>query len=217
MAKPVVETVCGHEIVVLPEVFNPVIFRTGQFFAEFLHAELTKNSGRRQLRILDLGTGSGVLGVICASLGHKVTATDLNPIAVHCAAMNAERNDLDELLEVRHGDLFESVVDQKFDLILWNPPFFSGEPQSRFDLSWRSTDAIERFASKVALHTESGGRVLIVWSSHSSEKTLSKRFSDSGSTLKLLKQSDFGVERLSIYEIQCQRPSSNRAPEINAS
>jgi len=147
MSKPVVESVCGHDILVLTEVFNPVVFRTGRFFAEFLNTEFLESADHGPLSILDLGTGSGVLAIICASFGHKVTATDLNPTAVQCADLNVAQNGFRNLIETRYGNLFEPIAGEQFDLILWNPPFFDGEPETRFELSWRSTDAIDRFAA----------------------------------------------------------------------
>ncbi len=201
MSKPVVESVCGHDILVLPEVFNPVVFRTGRFFAEFLNTEFLESADHGPLSILDLGTGSGVLAIICASFGHKVTATDLNPTAVQCADLNVAQNGFRNLIETRYGDLFEPIAGEQFDLILWNPPFFDGEPETRFELSWRSTDAIDRFAANMSSHLNLNGRALLVWSSQSPENVLADRFAAYDGSLRVLKEAHFGVEHLSIYEI----------------
>ena len=198
LKKPVVEAVCGHGIVVLPEVFNPVVFRTGEYFARFLRAELAIDD-QPPLEILDLGTGSGVLAVVCASLGHAVVATDLNPKAVECARINARP--FGSQIDVRQGDLFEPVTGERFDVIVWNPPFFEGQPTSLFDLSWRSSGAIDRFASEATDYLRPDGRIFFVWSSQSPESTLVQRLAKGNLRTRRLRSTDLGVETVSIYEI----------------
>jgi methylase of polypeptide subunit release factors len=78
---------------------------------------------RRPVRTaLDLGTGCGILAHVASEFSDHVVATDINPHASEYAEFNARLNGL-ENLEVRTGDLFEPVEDQRFDLILANPPF----------------------------------------------------------------------------------------------
>lgn len=202
LTKTVVEPVCGHRICVLPDVFNPVVFRSGRFFAEFLDRDYLPKAGPRQLSIFDLGTGSGVLAVICAARGHRVTATDVNPEAVKCAQVNAAQSGYDHLIDVRHGDLFAPVTGQQFDLILWNPPFFPGLPETLFEISWRSDDAIDRFAATLPVHLKPDGRTLLVWSSQGDTERLLGRLSAHGLMPRVLRQAHFGVERFTIYELR---------------
>lgn len=205
MTKPQTEIVCGHEIIVLPEVFNPVIFRTGRIFAEYLQQYFPNAQNKECMRVLDLGTGSGILAIVAASLGHNVVATDLNPVAIKCARLNAERARLTGSVEVRHGDLFQPVAGEQFDLIVWNPPFFDGEPTSRFDMSWRSTDTIDRFAREASGHLAAQGTVLIIWSSQGAGESLQQQLSAHGLHSESLHRVDLGVEILSVYEIRPHR------------
>ena len=71
--------------------------------------------------VLELGTGSGIVALMLASLGATVTATDLNPHAVALARSNAREQDL--TIEFLQGDLFEPVGDRRFDAIVCNPPY----------------------------------------------------------------------------------------------
>jgi release factor glutamine methyltransferase len=153
------------------------------------------------LRILDIGTGSGILAIVCASLGHSVTATDINPIAVECANRNAVSNRVTDRLQVRHGDLFAPVAAERFDLILWNPPFFEGKPGSRFDLAWRSTDAIERLANNLRDHLSEHGRALLIWSSHRSFENFERLFLAQNLLLRTNARYQLDVEELAIIEI----------------
>lgn len=72
--------------------------------------------------VLDLCCGQGLHALLCARHARRVVACDLNPRAVSFAAFNARLNGADNV-EVRHGDLFEPVGDEQFDLIVANPPF----------------------------------------------------------------------------------------------
>jgi protein-L-isoaspartate O-methyltransferase len=76
----------------------------------------------RSRNTLDLGTGSGYLGLIASRFSEQVIATDRNLRAGQLARFNALLNGVDTL-DSRVGDLFEPVQNERFDLILSNPPF----------------------------------------------------------------------------------------------
>ena len=79
---------------------------------------------------LDLGSGCGVQALFAARHSQRVIATDINPAALRYTEFNAQLNNI-ENVECRLGDLFEPVADERFDLILSNPPFVIG-PKSEF-------------------------------------------------------------------------------------
>ncbi|MFI2202943.1 methyltransferase [Streptomyces sp. NPDC020192] len=72
---------------------------------------------------LDLGTGSGIQALHAAQHATRVTATDLNPRALHITALTLALSDA-PAADLREGSLFEPVRDDEtFDLIVSNPPF----------------------------------------------------------------------------------------------
>jgi len=79
------------------------------------------------LKILDLGTGSGVIAVSLAKelALARVCAVDVSAAAVEIARLNARRHCLEERMEFFCGDLFEPVAEEReeFDLIVANPPY----------------------------------------------------------------------------------------------
>lgn len=77
-------------------------------------------------RVLDVGTGSGVLALLAAASGGTVTATDITDRACAFTRFNAAFNGL--ALDVRQGDLFDPVAGQQFDLVLSQPPFVVQPP-----------------------------------------------------------------------------------------
>ena len=113
------EHVAGMPLLVTPRVFNPRLLRTGAFFASQIDGGLV----RPEVEVLDMGTGSGVCALFAARHARRVIAMDINAAAVRCAQINALMNQLHTRLEVRHGDLFAAVAGERFDLVLFNPPF----------------------------------------------------------------------------------------------
>ncbi|EFL36738.1 methyltransferase [Streptomyces viridochromogenes DSM 40736] len=71
--------------------------------------------------VLDVGTGTGALALEAARRGFDVTAVDVSRRAVWAARLNAARAGL--LVRIRHGNLFDPVLGESFDLILANPPY----------------------------------------------------------------------------------------------
>src|SRR5262249_13192801 len=74
-------------------------------------------------RMLDLGTGNGVLAIGSASHCRQVIATDLNARARMYCEFNASLNGITNV-EFREGNSFEPLRGERFDLVLANPPFF---------------------------------------------------------------------------------------------
>ena len=72
---------------------------------------------------LDLGTGSGIQALHAARHATRVTATDLNPRALHITALTLALSGA-PAADLREGSLYEPVKDDEtYDLIVSNPPF----------------------------------------------------------------------------------------------
>ena len=69
---------------------------------------------------LDLGTGSGILGIGLAKLGLKGVGLDIDPLAIPCAVENAEANDVAEALDLAVGTIESVGEDVLFDVIVAN-------------------------------------------------------------------------------------------------
>lgn len=194
----VLEEIEGVPLIVLPEVFNPVLLRTGEFMVRAL-ADVKLPA---QARVLDLGTGSGVGAVFSARRGAKVTAIDINPEAVRCARMNALLNGVEDRVEVLHGDLFSPLTDERFDLILFNPPFHRGRPQDGLDHAWRGEDVFERFAAEVRDRLTADGRALVVLSSDGDGHELLALLAEAGYAVTIRAEKNLVNEQLTMYEVR---------------
>jgi release factor glutamine methyltransferase len=76
-------------------------------------------------RIVDVGTGSGAIAV---ALAHKlpkawITAVDISSAALDVARGNAERNGVARRIEFRESDLLAAVADERFEIVVSNPPY----------------------------------------------------------------------------------------------
>lgn len=205
LGRIALETLDGVPLIVLPEVFNPVLFRTGTVLARAVASSPWAQPRTEGARALDLGTGSGVGAVFAARRGYRVTAVDLNPEAVRCARLNALLNGLEDRIEAREGDLFAPVAGATFDLVLFNPPFFRGTPRSRLDLAWRGTDVLERFASGLPAALAPDGLALLLLSTDGDSPALLDALEREGFAIESAARRDFGNEVVTVHAVRKQR------------
>jgi ribosomal protein L11 methyltransferase len=110
----------SHEIVI--EIDPGMAFGTGLHDSTQLALQLIERSfaGRATpQKILDVGTGTGILGMACALLGAKnVLAIDNDPDAIAAARKNVGHNNLSHAMTIEPTDL--SKIEGPFDLIAAN-------------------------------------------------------------------------------------------------
>jgi release factor glutamine methyltransferase len=193
-----VERIFGVPLVVTPSVFNPRLLRTGEFFASQIDSALVD----RNAEVLDMGTGSGVCAVFAAKHARRVVAVDINAAAARCAAINALMNRVEHKIEVRHGDLFAPVPGERFDLILFNPPFVRGTPRDDRDRAWRSNDVAERFAADLHAHLKPGGSALLLLSTFGDGHVFLEELYGRGFVISVHAERQFVNERLTIFKVE---------------
>jgi HemK-related putative methylase len=205
LRRPVLEWVDGRSFLVLPQVHNPVVFRSGRMLATAV-ASFRVTAPRaggagdsRGPRALDMGTGCGIGAVFAAAHGYQVVAVDINPEAVRCARINACLNRLENRIDLRTGDLFEPVAGERFDLVLFNPPFFCGESRDLLDLAWRGTDVLERFAVGLPSALEREGLALILLSSDGEGERLLSTLHAQGLRVAAELRRNLGNEIMTVY------------------
>lgn len=119
-------------------------------------------------RALDAFAGSGGFGVNAALYGAEaVVSFDTSAKAVACCEKNAARNNVSDVLQVRHGTMQETLAEgETFDLIIANPPLIPGEPanpgeEALFD---GGLGATRDFIARLPHHLTKEGRCYLLTS-----------------------------------------------------
>jgi len=148
----------GLDISVLPQVFSPAYFTDSEWFATEIAAMA------RGAKLLDVGTGTGIVALASALAGAEVTATDINPAAVENAKLNFSVHGV--AAPALLGDVYGALArPETFDLIFWNHPFNLGinrqeDPLSLcgFDFEYRG---VRQFIENGPRYLSPGGRLVL--------------------------------------------------------
>ncbi len=109
----------GPEIVV--ELDPGMAFGTGTHPTTRMCVLLLQELVRDSTRMLDIGTGSGILAVTAAKLGaNPILASDIDPMAVRIALENARLNGVEAQIQAVEGNLLALPIDEPFELVVAN-------------------------------------------------------------------------------------------------
>lgn len=151
----------NYELKVNPGVFDPSLGEGSQIMAKI------KNRFAGET-VLEIGTGTGALAILAAEKSKKVIATDISEDAIRCAQENIAKYKLESKIELRQGDLLSPIhEEEKFDVILFNPPFLSGFPKSNLEYSYFDHDysALGTFFSDLKSYLKKDGKVFLCFGS----------------------------------------------------
>ena len=103
-------------------------------------------------KILELGTGSGIISIVLSRELRKpiITATDISHEALITAKNNADKHDINDINFIA-SNWFDSIENEKFDLIISNPPYVDKSKLSNKELFGIDMEP------DVALYSENGG------------------------------------------------------------
>lgn len=151
----------GFKLKILPGVFHPGFFFSTKFLYSYLNKILLEEK-----KVLEIGCGSGLLSLLAARKGAKVTAIDKNELAVKNTMLNFEYNfKTTNKAAIIQSDLFSNLSDQSFDIILINPPYFFKPVTAAENLAWNAGNKGEYFEalfSKLFNFVAPTGQVLMV-------------------------------------------------------
>lgn len=136
--KPRKYTYENITILVHPEVFPPHYTISTKILLDYLNPINLENK-----TVLELGCGSGIISLFCTSKGAKVTASDINLVAVSELEKNATDNNLE--LNILHSDLFDNIDNTTFDYIIINPPYYPKTPLNDKEKAWFCGENFEYF------------------------------------------------------------------------
>lgn len=131
--------------------------------------------GPAPARLLDLGTGSGIIAVTLLAEwpGARGVATDISAAALAVAGRNAAQHGVDTRLDLIASDWFSQVTGA-FDLIVSNPPYIAADEMPDLSAEVRDHDpegalsdggdglsAYRAIATRAGGHLRSGGRIAL--------------------------------------------------------
>jgi len=173
MNKAKIVNISGYKIKFCDFVYAPeldtYIFIDNLFF-----------TGKKK-RLLDMGTGTGILAIYFSKFFESVYAVDINPYAIYCAMQNARLNKVQNIHFIL-GNLFNTFSNNfNFDIILFNPPYLPrGEyhkdstklmtqAHKYLNLSWfggqTGSDVILTFLKQARHYLHSDGEIFFLISS----------------------------------------------------
>jgi len=145
-------------------------------------------------RVLDMGTGCSILGILAAKKASFVVAVDVNPYAVRCARENVTFNNVRGKMAFIQGDLFTPLREaEKFDVILFNAPYLpadESEADSWVGRAWAGgatgRQVIDRFIFEAPRHLKRSGRVLLMQSTLADMDETVHRFEECGMSARVV-------------------------------
>src|SRR3989344_3787734 len=159
----------------------------------YLILEHIKNYAKNK-KVLDIGTGSGILAKEALKYSRDVTASDINEECLK----NLKG------IKIIKSNLFEKIKG-KYDLIIFNPPYLPKEDMEDEDSSLVTTggkkgyEILERFINELRDHLNKNGKALIVFSSLTNKRKVNFIIKKNFLKFKLLEKKKIPYEKLYCY------------------
>lgn len=173
------------------EIYQPA---EDSYLLQKILIDFLKNKNKN-IKILDIGTGSGIQAITCLKLGFKnVLATDINKNAI---------KKLKKKIKTKSSNLFSNIKKEKFDLIIFNPPYL---PESQYDIKPDTTggkkgyEIILNFLKQSKNHLKKYGKILLLFSNYSKPNIIKKQARNLRYNYKKLSEKKLFFERLYVYE-----------------
>lgn len=153
--------------------------------------------------VLDVGTGSGILAHTAAKNPKvtKVLGIDINKRALDYCHINIR----DKKIKFVYSNLF-SDVDEKFDLIIFNPPYL---PRDKDDVKDKALiggkhgfEILLKFLNSAGKHLNKNGKILIVFSSLTRKDKVEESIAKNKMKFKLLERSHVFFEDIYMYLVE---------------
>jgi len=181
-----------------PEVFHPGFFTSTQFLLQYI-----KKLSLRGKNFLELGAGNGLISIYAAKQNAKVTATDINSVAIEFLRINSSDNKI--RISIILSDLFESIPSQEFDIITINPPYYKKDPQTLVDHAWYCGEKGEFFFglfNQLPAYIHERSEVIMVLCDGCDIKMIEEAAGQNGLKLSCVQTKQSLIEKSFIYKIE---------------
>jgi len=167
------------------------------FFLVSCLKKYLKEKKDKRIKILDMGSGTGIQAQTCKTLGFKdILCADIDKESVKYLK---EKN-----FNAVYSNLFSNNKIKKFDLIIFNPPYL---PEDKYDKEKDTTggkkgyETILKFLKQAKKHLTDKGEILLLFSSLSQPRVIKQHLKKLNYNYKLLAEKKLFFEKLYVYQI----------------
>lgn len=150
--------------------------------------------------VLEIGCGTGIISVYCATLGREVTCCDVSPDARACAERNAIRNHVE--IEILDSQLFGNI-NGKYETIIFNPPYLPTQDRYEESEQWDGGadgfDVTRPFLKSASRFLTEDGSIYIILSSLTDIDGLMEEFKQY--SFKEKAKQSFFFETIFLYQL----------------
>ncbi|MEM4598757.1 MAG: methyltransferase [Candidatus Diapherotrites archaeon] len=183
----------GFELIVYDSIYEPAE-------DSFLLAENVKVTPNAEA--LDIGCGCGIQTINMLMQGANVTAVDINDDAVRNTEENIKRLGFSSKAKVVQGDLFEPVLGQKFECIVFNPPYLpiEGKKDKALDGGKKGNEILFKFLVKLPEFLTKKGCAYFVQSSITGEAATKEKLKSLKANFRIIARQRLFFEELIVFK-----------------
>jgi len=163
----------------------------------FLILKHIKNYTNQTYKVLDVGTGTGILAEEASKYAKQVTAIDIDKKSISKLMKNNTNNKIKFIV----SDLFSNIK-EKFDLIIFNPPYLPSKKikDKRIDGGEQGTEIIEKFLKQAKIYLKKNGKTLLICSSLNNN--VENLFDKYNYRYKKIDEKKMFFEKLFLYKLE---------------
>jgi len=176
--------------------------------SEMLLSIINVNNGEK---VIEIGSGSGILSVLAARMKGIVSSVDINPYASLATLCTAKLNNID--ITIVNCDMLECFRDMYWDVAIFNPPYLPVEEYKTWiEYSWSGgktgSEILVRFLNKIQAK-----RIYTIYSSLDKEEIILKTIKKRGFIVSKKVEKIIGFEELialELYDKSCTSRARRR-------
>jgi len=170
----------------------------------FLMQEALKRVIKKGTKVLEVGTGTGILAFEASKIARHIDAVDINPDALNFVKEQIKALNFNNI-NVFQSNLFDNIAG-KYDLIVFNPPYL---PEDKIPTEkWlkdatiggkQGNEIINKFIRKVGNFLNINGKILFCCSSLSNKEGIERELERNGYDFRIISSKKLFFEELFVY------------------